>query len=328
MRMNHTSRHFAAATTMLLAVASFALDGRAQTPTAANDFVVTTLGTGTPDLSIDRFGPATLVKAGQEILLFDAGRGAAQRIWQTKTPVGSITGFFLTHLHSDHVVGIPDVWLTGWLPAPFGMRKTPMLVWGPAGTKAMFDDLAKAYAWDIDVRVADQHLEKEAVAVQVSEIDEGVVYERNGVKVIAFNVDHGPLIKPCFGYRIDYGGRSVVISGDTRFSENLIKFAQGSDLLIHQVALAKEELLQKSPMMRYIINHHTNPEEVASIFAQVRPKLAALYHIVLLTDGKVSAPTESDVVDRVRASYSGPLVVAEDLMRFTLTNDGVSYAPR
>jgi ribonuclease Z len=292
---------------------------------AAEDFVVITLGTGDPTPSMKRFGPATLVKAGKEILLFDAGRGAAQRVWKTGTSLGSINGLFLTHLHSDHIVGIPDVWLTGWLPAPFAIRKAPMRVWGPKGTKSMMSGLETAYDWDIRTRIADQKLAKEAVAIDAHEIEQGVVYENNGVKVTAFEVDHGDLIKPCFGYRIDFDGRSVVISGDTKFSENLIKFATGADLLIHQAAMAKDELLQTSIAFRYIIDHHTKPEEAGVVFARTKPKQAALYHIVLLTNGKVPAPTEQDVVDGVKKNYSGPLVVAEDLMRFSISRDGVTY---
>ena len=101
------------------------------------------------------------------------------------------------------------------------------------------ESLEKAYEWDIRTRIADQKLAKEHVAVSVTEIQEGVVYDRDGVKVTAFEVDHGDLIKPAFGFRIDYGGRSAVVSGDTRFSENLIRYATGTDLLIHQVAAVR-----------------------------------------------------------------------------------------
>jgi len=159
----------------------------------------------------------------------------------------------------------------------------------------------------------------------VQEVAEGVIYDRGGVKVTAFEVDHGELIKPCFGFRIDYDGRSIVISGDTKFSENLIKYATGVDLLIHQAAMAKDELLEKSIAFRYIIDHHTKPEEAGIVFARTKPKLAALYHIVLLTDGRIPAPTEVDVLERARKNYPGPIVVAEDLMRFTVARDGVTY---
>lgn len=322
-----TSTHRSVSAVVVAFVIGFGLQTAQAQPafTDGGDFEVITLGTGFPTPTMRRFGPATLVKAGKEILLFDAGRGASQRIWQTGTPMGSIGGMFITHLHSDHIVGIPDVWLTGWLPSPFGLRKAPMRVWGPKGTKAMMTGLESAYAWDIETRVADQKLAREPVAVDTTEIQEGVIFDRNGVKVTAFEVDHGELIKPCFGYRIDYDGRSVTISGDTKFSENLIKHATGTDLLIHQAAMAKDELLEKSISFRYIMDHHTKPDEVGVVFARTKPKLAALYHIVLLTDGKIPAPTEADVAERARSKYQGPMVIAEDLMRFSITRDGVTY---
>lgn len=307
--------------TILSAPATIAF-GQAGQP---DDFEVITLGTGTPPPTMKRFGPATLIKAGRQVLLFDVGRGASQRIWQTGTSMGTINGVFITHLHSDHIVGLPDLWLTGWLPSPFGQRKSPMRVWGPRGTKELMSGLERAYDWDIKTRIADQRLTREAVNVETTEIEEGIVYQQDGVKVTAFAVDHGDLIKPCFGFRVDFGGRSAVISGDTRFSENLIKHAKGTNLLIHQAAMAKDELLQKSISFRYIIDHHTKPEEAGVVFARTKPKLAALYHIVLLTDGKIPAPTEAEVAERVKTEYQGPLVIAEDLMRFSIKHDGVDH---
>jgi ribonuclease Z len=187
----------------------------ATTDLSGQTMTVTLLGTGSPIPIIDRFGPSTLVQAGSETLLFDCGRGVPVRLWQMHVPLRDITALFFTHLHSDHVVGFPDFWLTGWLPPPFGHRTVKLHVYGPIGTADMMTHLQKAYKADIRIRIADEKVPPEGVAIAVREITEGVVYEHNGVTVTAFDVDHGDLIKPSFGYRIDYAGRSVVISGDT-----------------------------------------------------------------------------------------------------------------
>jgi ribonuclease Z len=273
------------------------------------------LGTGAPVPRIERFGPSTLVEAGSETLLFDCGRGVTQRLWQLQIPLRNMTAVFLTHLHSDHIVGIPDLWLTGWLPPAYGRRTVPFRVWGPLGTKEMMAHLEKAYQADIRIRTEDEHLPPQGVAILAEDITEGVVYDHNGVKVTAFDVDHGAAIKPALGYRIDYGGRSVVISGDTRFSENLIRFATGADVVVHEVAAAKEELLSQSEAARRIIGHHTTPEDAGKVFDRVKPKLAVYTHIVLLTtDPTISAPTVQDLITLTRKTYAGPLEVGEDLM--------------
>jgi len=278
------------------------------------------LGTGAPNPGIERFGPSTLVEAGTEKLLFDAGRGASQRLWQLKIPLGEVKALFLTHLHSDHVVGIPDLWLTGWLPTPFGLRTTPLQVWGPKGTQEMMSSLRKAYQWDIRVRAEGPgHLPESGIAIAAKDIVQGVVYERNGVKVTAFEVDHGPNLKPAFGYRIDYAGRSVIISGDTRPSENLVQFARNADVVIHEVMAARPELLSKSAAARGIVSTHTSPEEAGKIFERVKPRLAVYTHVSLFTtDPSIPPPSAEELIPRTRTTYAGPLEVGEDLMTIVI----------
>ena len=334
-RMRHTVLALAVALGTMLPASGSAQDssaGAAPMPARppASHLTVTLLGTGYPLPRIDRFGPSTLVRAGDEILVFDCGRGASQRLWQLGIPLGDVTALFLTHLHSDHTVGIPDLWLTGWLAGPTGHRTEPFVVFGPPGTRAMMAHLEQAYAADIRIRTAEAKLPPRGVAISATEIGQGVVYRKGGVTVTAFTVDHGRWVKHALGYRVDYAGHSVVISGDTRFNENLIHFATGSDVLVHEVALARPELLPLSPQARQILNHHTSPEEAGTIFTRAKPRLAVYTHIVLLTtDARVAAPSIADLVARTRTTYAGPLEVGDDLTTIDI-GDSVtvhSWAP-
>jgi ribonuclease Z len=294
---------------------------------AEGDFKVTLLGTASPTPRADRFGPSTLVEAGDQKLLFDAGRGVPIRLSQIKVPSGKIDAVFITHYHSDHVSGIPDVWLTGWLSTPTGRRVAPFHVIGPVGAKNLMSNLEKAYSLDIKIRLEDEKLPPAGIATFVEEFDhEGVVYEKNGVKVIAFEVDHGDAIKPAYGYRIEYKGHAAVISGDTRYNKNVIKFGTGADLLVHEVGSARPELLAASVSVQRIIAHHTTPREVGMVFSQAKPKMAAYTHIVLLRDEKIPEPTIDDIVAETRQTYSGPLTVGEDLMSFEI-GDTVTVRP-
>ncbi len=293
---------------------------------AQETFRVTLLGTGTPQLRVDRFGPATLVEAGDQKLLFDAGRGVPIRLAQIGVPPARLDALFITHYHSDHVNGIPDLWLTSWLPGGGG-RTQPFRVIGPTGAKELMTNLQRAYAADVRIRIADQKLPSEGAAVTAEEFSsDGVVYERNGVRVTAFEVDHGAEIKPAYGYRIDYSGRSVLISGDTRFSENLIRNGKGVDLLVHAIAGSKPQLLQNI-VIRRILDHHTLPPEAATVFNRTLPKLAVYTHLVLLDTPTVPAPTVEEIVAETRRTYSGPLQVGEDLMSFDVTDAGVKINP-
>ncbi len=290
---------------------------------AESDFRVTLLGTASPSPRPDRFGPSTLVEAGSVKLLIDAGRGVPIRLWQMRVPMGQIDALLITHYHSDHVSGVPDVWLTGWLQPPFGQRKTPFHVIGPTGAKALMENLERAYAADIRIRLADEKNPPEGIAVKVEEFaKDGVVFEKDGVRVTAFEVDHGDVIKPAYGYRIDFRGRSVVISGDTRFSENLIKHASGVDLLIHELGAAKPELL-KNPAMQRIIDHHTTPRDVGRVFERTKPKLAVYTHIVRLSSATIPEPSLAEILAETRETYAGPLVFGEDLMTFDVGVRGV-----
>jgi ribonuclease Z len=272
---------------------------------------VTLLGTGTPPPIMERFGPSILVQAGSETLLFDAGRGCLQRLRQINVSYAKITALFLTHLHSDHIVGLSDLWLTGWLVSE---RTIPLNVFGPTGTDEMITYLQKAFSYDIDMRIEDdKRLKKEGSKLLAKEIEQGVVYEKNGVKVIAFKVDHG-IVKPAFGYRIEYNGHSVVLSGDTRYSENLIEYARGTDLLIHEVVIAPDTLSKSDPKY-HIVALHTTPEQAAKVFNEVKPKLAAYSHIA-----KLYGNTEQEILKRTKADYSGPLVMGEDLMSFSISD--------
>jgi ribonuclease Z len=282
------------------------------------DFKVTLLGTGTPIPSADRFGPCTLVEAGDLKLLIDAGRGATIRLSQLGIAIGRVDALLLTHFHSDHTIGIPDIWLTGWLESHFGTRTTPFRVIGPPGAKKLMENLERAYALDIKIRIADEKLPPAGVAVAVEEFDrDGVVYEKDGLKVIAFEVDHGDVIKPAYGYRVEYAGRVAVISGDTRYNENVIRYSAGADLLVHEVAIAPPELKSEA-YIRRIVAHHVTPREAGRVFAKAKPKLAAYTHVVMLASEQVPPPTLEDILTETRETYLGPLVVGEDLMSFEI----------
>jgi ribonuclease Z len=170
---------------------------------APDEFRVTLLGTGSPAPVMRRFGPGVLVQAGGKTLLIDCGRGTTQRLMQSGLRLGQVDALFLTHLHSDHIVGIPDLWLTGWLETNYAQRKGPFVVYGPVGTQGMMDGLVKAYDWDIQARIADQDLKPANIRAVVSEFKPGVIYDQGGVKVTAIEVDHGELLKPAFGFRVD-----------------------------------------------------------------------------------------------------------------------------
>jgi ribonuclease Z len=274
-------------------------------------FRVTLLGTGAPPPLVGRFGPSTLIEAGNQKLIFDAGRGAMQRLHHLGIPFADISGLLLTHHHSDHVVGFVDLWLTGWIGRPWGNRQTPLRVWGPRGTNQMMEHLSLAFA--VDLRVRSRSYPIAGAKLESEEIEEGVVYSHDGMTISAFEVDHGGEELPAFGYRIDYRGRSAVLSGDTTFNENLIDHAQGADLIVHEVTAASGTAAENPAQLKRIGSNHTTPEQAGEVFTRVKPKLAVYNHLLLF-----GGATAGDLIPATRHQYSGPLLVGEDLMAFDI----------
>lgn len=281
---------------------------------------VTFLGTGAPPPSRSRMGPSTLVEAGRHKLLFDVGRGASASIRELGLPLGAITGVFFTHLHPDHVVGLPDLWLTGHhLHDPFAGRSGPLRVWGPAGTARMLAGLEEAYAgvaatWD---------LSPGGIPFDGHEFSaEGVVFEDGKLRVTAFRVPHGNERTDAYGYRIDFGARSVVISGDTGYSERLIERAAGVDVLIHEILDVGDDSEMDPAFIERLRVSHTVPEAAGRVFDRVSPRLAVAYHLGNPDDRL------DEIEEGVRSAYSGPFMMAEDLVSIEITADSVKIVER
>ena len=286
------------------------------TATGSDEMRVTLLGTGTPFPNAERFGSAILVEMAGKKLLFDCGRGVVIRLAQARVNPKDIDDLFLTHLHSDHVVGIPDLWLSGW----FLGRSKPLPIWGPPGTRSMTEHLVQAFGFDISIRqAAPDPLPAKGVEIDAKEIEQGEIYNDGSARVSAFLVDHGP-VKPAFGYRIDSAGHSVVISGDTKFCQNLVDFARDADCLIHAAWSAgwKNPL---PPSKRSI----ASAEDAGRVFAMVKPKLGVVYHY----------KDEGGLGDAVRKEFKGPFVIARDLMAINIgktvtweRESAAAHAPR
>jgi ribonuclease BN (tRNA processing enzyme) len=282
----------------------------AQTPATA----VVMLGTGTPNADPDRSGPAVaVVRAGRSYLV-DAGPGVVRRAAAAATlhadsalQPRNLRTLFLTHLHSDHTVGLPDLILSAWTLE----REVPLEVYGPPGTQAMVDHLLAAYAADIRNRIDGlEPANPTGYQVRVHEIAPGKVFEDGNVTVTAFAVPHGDWAV-AFGYRFQSADRSIVISGDTRASDAVVRACDGCDLLVHEVYSAERFRTRPPAWQAYHAKAHTSTTELADVARRAAPKQLLLYHQLFwgTTDEGLMAETRA-------AGYKGPMRSAADLTRY------------
>ena len=272
------------------------------------------LGTkGGPTPSTLRAAPANLLLVDGHPYVIDCGNGVALQLTRAGVRLATIDHVFVTHHHSDHNADLGNLVLLAWAS---GLR-TPAHVYGPPPMAKMMDAFLAMNAADIAVRVAEEGRPPLAPLVVVDEIEQGgLVLEDARVRVTAALVDHYTL-KPAFAYRFDTRTRSVVFSGDTAPSDNLVKLAQGADVLVHEVmylpALEKMmALTDNAPTLRdHLLKSHTTTEQVGRIASAARVKMLVLSHLV--PGGDPTLTDETWLAD-VRKSYDGKIVVGRDLM--------------
>lgn len=266
------------------------------------------LGTGSPPPHPRRRGPATLLALGDESFLVDAGSGVGVQLVQAGLKAYDWPRIFITHHHSDHTIDLGHLLITRWIAG----QNAPLEIWGPAGTRRQVDRLLDYLAWDIEVRRAHMH-DRKPPEVRVTEIEEGKVMEAGGVRVSAFLVEHDP-VKPAYGFRFEGGGRSVVVSGDTRPCENLVRWAHDVDCLIHECCeMAKTSWYPGcgwptlEDKIRDLASYHTQPEQIGLVAKESRAKELVMTHLMPASD-----PEELRAA--ARTHYAGPVAVGEDLM--------------
>jgi ribonuclease BN (tRNA processing enzyme) len=283
------------------------------------------LGTGNPMPDPDRSGPATAVVVNGSAYLVDFGPGVVRRAAAAFRDKGigalepqRLQVVFVTHLHSDHTAGYPDLILTPWVMG----RRVPLEVYGPKGIKAMTEHILAAYQEDIKIRTEGlEHASVDGYKVNVHEISSGVVYKDGNVTVTAFPTKHGDW-EETYGYRFDTADRSIVISGDTTPTQATIDACNGCDVLIHEALTLKflNNPMRPNPqgfdIKEYAAKYHTTTLQLAELAKKAKPRLLVLYHnsISLRPEKRRFASTPEDLLQEIKAGgYSGSMVVGRDL---------------
>ena len=273
------------------------------TTALAQDTRVILLGTGTPNPEPDHSGPAIAIASGQNMYIVDAGPGVVRRAAQAGISMNQLIRVFITHLHSDHTIGLPDLIFT---PAVTGRREA-LEIFGPPSLRAMVRHLMQAWSEDMQVRLHGlEPAVRQAYVVEVHEIKPGEVYRDASVRVSAFAVSHGSW-KYAYGYRFEAGGKVIVVSGDTTFSENLIAAAKGCDILVHEFYSQKGWQARTPEWQRYHAAFHTSAPDLGKLAARVQPKKLVLYHEL-----PMGQPQE-EVLQEIREYFNGDVIYGKDL---------------
>ena len=267
------------------------------------------IGTGTPNADPERSGPSLAIIVNNKSYVVDCGpgvvRSAARAINKgiKSLSASKLNRLFITHLHSDHTLGYPDMILT---PAVLD-RNEPLEVYGPKGLQSMTDHILSAYQEDIDIRINGLELgNPKGYQVNVHEIKEGYIYKDSNLMVKAFKVNHGSWPE-AYGYRFETADRVIVVSGDCTFSENLIKNAEGCDILIHEVYSMEGFAGRNKKWQAYHSVFHTSTAQLAEIANKVKPKLLLLTHQLLW------GATKESMLAEIQQRYSGKVVYGNDL---------------
>jgi ribonuclease Z len=273
---------------------------------------LTILGTGSPSPNLQRRGPSQTIEVGDDTILVDCGAGTLHRLVEAGFPTLPISAIAFTHLHSDHVTGLMDVLWAGWIQRRW---QTAPTIYGPPGTQHFVDHLIEAMAYDIRVRTG-PILKPENLIPPVVEIEEGWNVSGKDWQLSAFRVEHQP-VDEAFGFRIDQDGSSIVVSGDTKSSENLMTHSKDADILVHEVFWAQgmRDLgvsapdAQERARFELLNTYHTSSEEVGKVANNANAKHLVLSHII-------RPRADADFSQDITPDYGGELTVGEDLMTF------------
>lgn len=280
------------------------------------------LGTGTPNADPERSGPAVAVIVGEDAYVVDFGPGVvrqAARAYESGINALSPANLkfaFCTHLHSDHTLGYADLIFTPWVLG----RKEPLKVWGPKGLKTMTDHLHAAYGRDMQERLEGKEpANPEGWKVDVTEIEPGILIQEPNLTVEAFPVSHGSFVS--FGYKFSTPERTIVISGDTAPTEELVRQAKGCDLLIHEAYYTKGWESRSQEWKAYHSAVHTSTLQLGETAKQIQPKKLVLYHQLFMMDHQAEPETvqerilsvEAEMIKEVKSVYDGKVISGQDM---------------